>query len=330
MKKYLIIITTIILFVSCNKWFDVKPEDEVTKEELFKTETGFMEALNGVYTACSQREVYGVELSSGLPEVLAQNYHFEPNDREAYKQTSLYNYTNPKFIDRKDNIWRIMYNAIANCNLILENINNGVTMTELNRRLIHGEALALRAYLHFDLLRLFAPSFATAPTGKAIPYVTTFSNKATPLSTVTEALNKMVVDLSASKELLKPADPILTAAYKVGYPGDTAAKEMTAPVLFQQNRRHRLNYYAVCATLARVYLYLDKKQEALANAKEVIDANKFPWTKEEDFINADAKLKDRIMYPELVFCWYDNWYVDDYRRRFRRQHCRFLYQSRCR
>jgi starch-binding outer membrane protein, SusD/RagB family len=316
MKKYLIIITVLFFLASCNKWFDVKPEDEVTKEELFKTETGFMEALNGVYTACSQRELYGLELSSGLPEVLAQNYHFEPNDRDGYKQTSLYNYADLQFIDRKDKIWRMMYNAIANCNLILENIDNGTPFTAVNHQLIHGEALAMRAYLHLDLLRLFAPSFTTAPTAKAIPYVTSFSNKATPLSNVTEALNKMVDDLITAKELLKPVDPILTAAYKVGYPGDTASKEMTGPVLFHQNRRHRLNYYAVCGTLARVYLHLDKKQEALANAKEVIEANKFPWTKEEDFIHADVKLKDRIMYPELVFCWYDNWYVNDFARIF--------------
>ncbi|QEC40701.1 RagB/SusD family nutrient uptake outer membrane protein [Pseudobacter ginsenosidimutans] len=186
----------------------------------------------------------------------------------------------------------------------------------MNRQLVHGEALALRAYLHFDMLRLFAPSFASAPTGKAIPYVTTFSNQVTPMSTVTEALNSMVADLTAAKELLKPTDPILKGAYVVGYPSDTASKELVSPVLFQQNRRHRLNYYAVCGTLARVYLYLDKKQEALSNAKEVIDAKKFPFTKEQDFINADVKLKDRIMYPELVFCWYDNWHREKYAKRF--------------
>lgn len=316
MKKYFIIIAALFLLASCNKWFDVKPEDQVTKDELFKTESGFMEALNGVYTSCAHEELYGFELATGLPEVLAQNYHFESNDRDGYKQSSLYNYTDLRFVDRSDKIWRRMYTSIANCNLILENIDNGVPFTSVNRQLIHGEALALRAYLHFDILRLFAPSFASAPTSKAIPYVTNFSNKATPLSTVTEALDKMVADLTAAKELLKPTDPILTGAYVVGYPSDTASKEMISPVLFQQNRRHRLNYYAVCGALARVYLCLDKKQEALANAKEVIDAKKFPFTKEQDFINADVKLKDRIMYPELVFCWYDNWYVEDYARRF--------------
>lgn len=316
MKKYFTIIIAVLLLASCNKWLDVKPEDQVTKEELFQTESGFMEALNGVYTAGSHETLYGLELASGLPEVLAQNYHFESNDRDNYKQTSLFNYTDPAFIDRSDKIWRRLYTCIANCNLILENIDKNVPMTEVNRKLIHGEALALRAYIHFDLLRLYAPSFVTAPTGKGIPYVTSFSNKTTPISNVTEALNKMVTDLTKAKELMKTADPIIAGAYIVGYPGDTASKETIAPVLFQQNRRHRMNYYAVCGTLARVYLYLNKMPEALANAKEVIDAKKFPWTKEEDFINADVKLKDRILYPELVFCWYDNWNLEQTTRRF--------------
>ncbi len=316
MKKYFTIIIMILLLTSCKKWFDVKPEDQIVSEELFKSESGFMEALNGVYTTCASSELYGLELSSGFPDVLAQNYHFEPNDRDGYKQTSLYNYADLQFIDRKDKVWRKMYQAIANCNLILENIDNKVPMVEVNRKLIHGEALALRAILHFDLFRLYAPSFATAPNGKAIPYVTSFGIKSTPASTVTEVLNKMAADLIKAKELLKPADPIITSAYKVGYPGDTASKELAAPILFQQNRRHRMNYYAACGALAKVYLNLDKKQEALANAKEVIDSKKFPWTKEEDFINADVKLKDRILYPELVFCWYDNWNTQATAKRF--------------
>lgn len=301
------------LFASCNKWLDVQPEDKITKDELFKTESGFMEALNGVYTACARRDLYGVELSVGFPEVLAQNYHLTAGDRWGYKQVSLYNYEDVMFVKRSDGVWRQQYNAIANCNLILENVDKGdVSMLPVNKGLIKGEALALRAYLHFDLLRLYAPSYASNPNAKAIPYVTTFSNKATPRSTVTEALNKMVADLTQAKELLKAVDPILAAGYKVGYPGDTASRELSSRILFQQNRRHRLNYYAVCGMLARVYLHLEKKQEALANATEVIDANKFPWTKEADFIQTDETLKDRILYPELLFCWYDDWYEDAY------------------
>ena len=38
-----------------------------------------------------------------------------------------------------------------------------------NYELIRGETLGLRAYLHFDLLRMFAPSFTVGANAAAIP-----------------------------------------------------------------------------------------------------------------------------------------------------------------
>ena len=39
--------------------------------------------------------------------------------------------------------------------------------------IIKGEALAMRAYCPFDLLRLFGPMPTRTSTGKILPYVTT-------------------------------------------------------------------------------------------------------------------------------------------------------------
>jgi len=151
---------------------------------------------------------------------------------------------------------------------------------------------------------LFGPSYASNPSTKAIPYVTDFSDKVTPLSTVTEIGTKIIDDMNQAKALLKPVDPILQASYLVGYNDDVNSTEENSKILFLQNRRHRMNYYAVCATLARAYLYMGKTQEALANAKEVIDSKKFPWTEKSDFIQSDPTKKDRILYKELIFAWY--------------------------
>jgi hypothetical protein len=306
MQKYLLVIVTILSLSSCKKWLDVKPETQVTEQELFTTEAGFQEALNGIYIRCSQTDMYGGALTYSFTDVLAQNYTIEV-DRglTAFYQTSLYNYKDPFFMSVRDNSWRGLYNAIVNCNLILENLDkHKEVLSAYNYTLIKGEALGLRAYLHFDALRLFGPSFASKPNEKAIPYVTTYSNKTTvtPLSTVTEALNSMVTDLTNAKALLKATDSITSPGYKVGYPDDKKGQtENAAQSLFLQNRRFRMNYYAVCGTLARAYLYMNKKAEALSNATEVITANKFPWTLAADFINASPELVDRVLYPELVF-----------------------------
>jgi hypothetical protein len=177
-------------------------------------------------------------------------------------------------------------------------------LTADRHTLIRAEALALRGYLHFDLLRLFAPSFKSNPAARAIPYVTEFSNKVTPISTVTEVLNNVVSDLAQAKELIRPVDPIVTAGYKVGYNTDQPSTEESSSVLFLQNRRHRMNYYAICGELARVNLYQEKNTEALSNALEVINSTKFPWTASSDFIHSDAEKRDRILYKELLFAWY--------------------------
>jgi hypothetical protein len=52
-----------------------------------------------------------------------------------------------------------------------------------NYAIIKGEALALRAYLHFDLLGCL-PTPINNPNGKGIPYVTTVGIKSTPFSSV--------------------------------------------------------------------------------------------------------------------------------------------------
>lgn len=289
---------------SCKKWLDLQPETEISRDELFKTEAGFFEALNGAYTKCTEEGLYGLELTMGFPEVLAQNYTVEQgNDPKGYLQTAQYNYKDGNFINRKDNAWRTFYNAIVNSNLIISEIDAKKNVFNPgNYELVKGEAFALRAFLHFDVFRLFGSNLAAKKVG--IPYVTAYSNKVTPTASADEVLNNIVKDLEQAKVLLKGVDSILSATYKVGYPvADDSATETSSKSLFLQNRRHRLNYYAVCGELARVYLYKNDKQNALLNAEEVITSKKFPWVKTVDFISVKPEEKDVILYPELIFMW---------------------------
>jgi hypothetical protein len=182
--------------------------------------------------------------------------------------------------------------------------------------LIRGEALALRAYLHFDLLRFFAWSYQEGASQEAIPYVDSYSNKVTMLSTVEEVITRALADLNEAKTLMAGTDPILDAGYVVGYTSSEDATEEDNANLFLQNRRHRMNYYAVCGELARVYLYKGDHTNALSNALEVIDSKKFSWTVPSDFLESDVTLKDRIMYNELVFGWYAEARTTDLYNRF--------------
>lgn len=309
MKKIYIILIFIsnLGFLSCSKWLDIQPESDVDKNILFSTEDGFKEALIGVYTRSAKSDLYGKEMTIGTAEVLVQNYSIASNDPLRYLQTKNFRYNDANFIARKDNVWKGLYNGIANANLILGEIDKKQNLfIGHNYPLIKGEALALRAYLHFDALRLFATAPIVRDQADAIPYVTTYSNKSTKLSSVSQALDSVIRDLEQAKELLK-IDPIRQKSYVIGYPTSTDTvqnSELQDPNLFLQNRRHRLNYFAVCGLLARVNLYKGDQIKALAYAKEIIAAKKFPWTNRTDLLAVDADKKDRILYKELLFAWY--------------------------
>ncbi|WP_256004640.1 RagB/SusD family nutrient uptake outer membrane protein [Pedobacter deserti] len=314
MKNLLYSIIVLLAFSSCKKFLDVQPESDVSKEDLFTTEDGFKEALNGVYNLASEMSLYGGNLTFSNHDIMAQNYDFTDIN---YRKVASFQFNDPFLIGKNDQIWASMYKAIGNCNAILEVVDSKRDILfNGNYEIVKGEALTLRAYLHFDLLRMFAPSYASQPNAQAIPYVTVVSIKSTPFSTVTQVLDKIIADLTEAKELLRTADPIRSAAYVVGYPNKTypqtfpeakKSTEQQSGSLFLQNRRHRMNYFTVCGELARVHLYKGNHAEALSNAQEVIDSKKFPWTLQSDFFSADVEQRDRIFYPELISAWYINY-----------------------
>jgi hypothetical protein len=301
MKKYIYIIALLMAFSSCKKFLDVKPESQIDRDQLFTTEQGFKEALNGVYTFCSSQSLYGGNLTFSNLDILAQNYQF--ND-VVNQNIANFDYSQIWVTNKNNEIWASGYRAIANCNYILDAIDAKKSLfTDDNYAIIKGEALTLRAYLHFDLLRMFAPSFKNGAGSKGIPYVTSISTKSTAFSTVSVALDKIITDLNLAKTLLKK-DPIVNGAYVVGYPTSVGSTETTNTDLFFQNRRQRMNYYAVCGELARAYLYKNDLVNSLATAQEVIESQKFPFTNPDDFIENDNTKKDRVFYKELIFCWY--------------------------
>jgi hypothetical protein len=327
MRKYSFLLLLLLLLTACSDYLDVKPQSQIDKDILFQTEEGFMEALNGLYLRATAKELYGDELTFGLLDVLAQNYSVQDvsGAQYNYQKDARFIYDDKNFIARKDALWGGLYNVIGNCNLLLENLDKQENVLNDERyQLIKGEALTMRAYMHLDALRIFAPSYKSNPAAPAIPYVTDFSNGVFPQLTVEAALDSVINDLESAKRYLENVDPILNANYKVGYttdeddaddlPDDDSNEERGE--LFLQNRRHRLNYFATCGLLARAYLCRGNEAEALYNAKEVINSDKFPWTLLEDFTNVESEKKDRILYPELIFAWSISTRVEDLRDRF--------------
>lgn len=160
--KYYIILATITLFTlnGCGNWLDVSPKNQVTDEKLFDDYSGFRNALNGIYRELSQQSLYGRELSWGLISVLAQDYDADRLN-EAYPEVATYNYDLADTKKMIDNLWIQMYNAIANCNKLIEEIQkkgrNILPVGKSRKRLNRGRSPCLARIHSFRFITFVRP-----------------------------------------------------------------------------------------------------------------------------------------------------------------------------
>ncbi len=135
---------------------------------------------------------------------------------------------------------------------------------------LKAEAMALRAFLHFDLLRLFGPAAPAQNLGvPAIPYMTKLTPYAQPVLATGAVLDACVGDLSAASALYK--DSTVTTGH--------------------------LNYWGVKALLARIYLYKGDLANAQLYALQLINGNKYPLATS----NTDALFSNEHIFSIYIY-----------------------------
>lgn len=297
--------TLIFSIISCESYLDVRPRSEIAAEELLETETGFSSALAGIYTLMSQQPMYGDILTMSFLDILAQRYYV-PTQTSPYWGAANYLYSDASSEDGVettiDGIWSSFYNAIVNTNNILENIDvSSEIFTENHYNLIKGEALGLRAFLHFDALRLFGPMYSDNPDALSIPYREEVSRDVSPLLPAREVVELIIRDLLEAEALLAE-DPILT--------GESSPYYEFTP----EYRVYRMNIVAVQAALARVYLYSGQTDEAFQYAITVINSGTYSFVTNADVVSV-GECRDRTFRYEHLFTLMPNdmeSYIPDY------------------
>ena len=234
---------------SCDSYLDITPDGQVKRDELLETNEGVEDAIYGVYAKLRSTSLYGQEMYFSALEIMSQTLWCYGN--QSVTALGQYNYGNTSVKNVFASVWTDMYNNISNVNSVINAplVENATTYPATIYR---GEALALRAFMHFDLMRLFADQITVKPNADGIPYATQFSLVAPDFESLAENYNHVIADLTEAERLLE---------------GEDQYKNSTA---FMTDRQIHLNLHAVRALMARVYLTMGNKQKAFEYAQKVI------------------------------------------------------------
>ncbi len=289
MRKILLLLCVLILFSGCENFLNINPDSEVVNDDMFNTAEGVEDALYGVYMSMVKEDMYGGKMSVVLPEILAQNF---VTGEELYQEASCLNFDNKYTKNSCKSVWEISYLVISYLNNIIENLGHKSTKDFPYYNLYKGEALGLRAAIHFDILRLFAVHIGSTDENakkKAIPYVTKYTFKVTPFSSVDEVYDRIIADLKEAEACLVEDESLMPAVRKGNEKGFTGAREL------------HFNYYATQAMLARVYWMKGDLKNAKLYADKVICSGKFT------FVDKNALgtfMKRRVSLSETIWGLY--------------------------
>lgn len=275
------------LLTSCDNFLDITPDGQVKRDEMLETTEGIEDALYGVYAQMRQSDLYGMALSIYGIEVMAQNLDcFGSNYAE---NLGKYNWEYSDVLNWSESVWTTMYNNISNTNSVLQ-APKVANATQFPYTFYKGEALALRAFMHFDLLRLYAPQYTLDTSAMGIPYQTTFSLHTPDFESMSANYEHIINDLLEAEKLLADED------------------KHVDEIAFTTDRQIHLNLYAVQAELARVYLTMGNKQKAQEYASKVIESSPYTLKEKTEVLNDVAGILSK---KECIFgIYYSGFYKD--------------------
>lgn len=261
-----IILSAGLMLTSCDDFLDVRPDSQKVESDLFSKPQGFEDAIYGVYGSMQVTSLYGKELTWGITDILAQDLDQNVPSSRALAQ---YNFKDDDDLkNRFDAIWKNAYTSIGYANNVLKNLEGHDTKSLPLFNLYKGEMLAVRAMLHFDIMRLFCSKDETK---QGIPYVTKYAMGTNEFKKVGEVYDLILKDLDEAEQLLSVEESSIT------YP-----RNNTQYYKFQNYRESHCNYYGVLSLKARVYWMRGNMAKAGEYAAKVVDSKKFPLVEPSD------------------------------------------------
>ena len=225
MKKIYTIVLALALFSSCN-YLDVTPTGKVIPE----TVTDFRAMMVSAYNKVPP---YKRMLTIRADEVVPFMYGYFFN---SYVDLALWEDVNPDPTTPSYH-WTEIYNVIFYANSVIDEVMGAEIDTHTDsREQLKGEALLLRALMHFDLLNLYAKYYdpATAATDRGIPLALKVDiDQEYKPATVEQVYAQVLADIEEGMGLLEVEEQPATTRYRFSL---KAAKAFKVKVLLYQEK----------------------------------------------------------------------------------------------
>src|SRR4051812_15030797 len=254
LRKLSIYILVFIFIASCKKVLDTQPEFSVNGNSSFNKISDFEDALTGAYRLFRSTSYYGSTDGAAnawglLPDMLADNLDETSESLGNERVFSRWTYAADE--DQIENAWLSAYRIVAQANLIPSKGIDNFASTDagaVNR--IKSQALAIKALVHFDILRYWVEDYDRNSTKPGIPYITEFNYEVKPSrSTVKSTYDQIESDLKTAKGLMRSMD---------------------RPI--NQTGRAYIDSSTINALLARMYLYANQLDSAIKYSSYAINA----------------------------------------------------------
>jgi hypothetical protein len=254
MKKIFVLLAAIVSLSSCEKFLEIKPISEKPEDGVLNTYQNVEKLMYSTYDKIQSGNVFGGQLVR-INELYGDNIDFfntnitnNVNGREyAFRSRSFNIFDNPAA-----GIWADGYAAIYYSNLIINAVDqNYFTATTAQKNKLKGEALFIRAIMHFEICRVFG-----------FPYSAGGNDKGTVLRTRILAANETQIKVQRS-------------SVAEVYTQVIADLKAASNLLPDNNDPNRANKSAAEAYLARVYFDMNDFANAQTHANNVINGGKF-------------------------------------------------------
>lgn len=253
-KSILALLFVFLWNSSCNEWIDIEPENELIKQEFWKTSDDVIAVMAAAYDAlrnCTEKNLLMGELRADYLTVGGSLY-------SDYARIG-----NNDITTTNDKVrWTEYYNAINLANTVMhyapivQQVDQ--TLTDEMLRGIEAEMLYIRSLCYFYLIRIW----------KDVPLVLTPTISDTvdfypPKSTEKVVLRQLITDLKRASAI----------AY--------TDKFISDPLFY----KGRANKYSIQALLADIYLWEENYPECIVYCDSIINTGKFGLETSLDWFN---------------------------------------------